>query len=266
MSANRKGSGPMTDEEGFLTRWSRRKRESDHESPEPKAADRGDVALRQDGADVDSTAAKAAPSPAGARDADEETRIAEPEVDLASLPPVESIDARSDITAFLKSGVPAELTRAALRRVWTSDPAIRDFIEVAENQWDFATGVGIPGFGPIEASEELTRIASRIAEAGRPDFPDPGFGRPPDEAGQQPEIPPASDESTTVARGPEAAEERTERHKDEAPLPHQDTAQNSGNSPETVHVAMQQSHPPERPTAENPVAPFRRPHGRALPQ
>ena len=37
-----------------------------------------------------------------------------------------SITAATDIRAFLAPGVPAELTRAALRRAWTADPAIRD--------------------------------------------------------------------------------------------------------------------------------------------
>jgi hypothetical protein len=29
------------------------------------------------------------------------------------------------------------MTVAALRRAWVSDPVIRDFIGIAENQWDF---------------------------------------------------------------------------------------------------------------------------------
>lgn len=57
--------------------------------------------------------------------------------DPVSLPSIESIVADTDIVAFLRAGVPAELTRAALRRAWSSDPAIRDFIGIAENQWDF---------------------------------------------------------------------------------------------------------------------------------
>jgi hypothetical protein len=45
----------------------------------------------------------------------------------AILPPIEAIDAHTDVTVFLRSGVPDELRRAALRRAWTVDPAIRDF-------------------------------------------------------------------------------------------------------------------------------------------
>jgi Protein of unknown function (DUF3306) len=73
--------------------------------------------------------------------------------DPASLPSLEQIAADADIGAFLKSGVPAELTRAALRRAWASDPAIRDFIGIAENQWDFNDPDGIPGFGPLLATD-----------------------------------------------------------------------------------------------------------------
>ena len=49
----------------------------------------------------------------------------------------ESIVAESDVRAFLAPGVPPELTRAALRRTWSADPKIRDFIGLSENSWDF---------------------------------------------------------------------------------------------------------------------------------
>ena len=55
----------------------------------------------------------------------------------ASLPPIESIGAESDIRPFLQPSVPQELTRAALRRAWVTDLAIRDFIGLSENSWDF---------------------------------------------------------------------------------------------------------------------------------
>ncbi len=111
-------------EEDFLKRWSRRKREA------------GDVARPDEtetNADVD---AGTAPANDIAK-ANAATPEAEAAFDPASLPPVESITALSDATAFLRAGVPADLTRAALRRVWTVDPAIRDFVGLAENAWDF---------------------------------------------------------------------------------------------------------------------------------
>jgi len=74
-------------------------------------------------------------------------------LEASRLPPIESITADSDVTAFLEPGVPAELTRAALRRAWAIDPSIRDFIGIAENQWDFNDPNGIPGFGPLTPLE-----------------------------------------------------------------------------------------------------------------
>ena len=87
---------------------------------------------------------------------------AEP-IDPVSLPSLESIAADSDIVAFLRAGVPAELTRAALRKAWTSDPAIRDFIGIAENQWDFNDPNGILGFGPLQPAESGVDVLAQIS-------------------------------------------------------------------------------------------------------
>jgi len=127
-------------EEDFLKRWSRRKREvaKAEQAPPAPASD----------------AAAKAPAPAAGKQ--------ETEFDPASLPPLESITALSDVTAFLREGVPAELTRAALRRVWTADPAIRDFVGLAENAWDFTDPNAMPGFGPLEATEEVRRMIARV--------------------------------------------------------------------------------------------------------
>ena len=87
--------------------------------------------------------------------------------DPASLPSIGSITADTDIVAFLKSDVPTELTLAALRRAWTSDPAIRDFIGIAENQWDFNDPYGIPGFGRLDATESgVTFLAQVLGTPG----------------------------------------------------------------------------------------------------
>jgi len=68
---------------------------------------------------------------------------------VANLPPIESIGSGSDIRPFLAFGVPPDLTRAALRRAWLTDPAIRDFIGLSENSWDFNAPSGTSGFGSL---------------------------------------------------------------------------------------------------------------------
>ena len=84
--------------------------------------------------------------------------------DLTSLPSIESIAAHTDIAAFLNTGVPAELTRAALRRAWATDPAIRDFIGIAENQWDFNDPNAIPGFGPLDPTDNVADLVARVTK------------------------------------------------------------------------------------------------------
>jgi hypothetical protein len=128
-------------EEDFLARWSRRKREARAEPvkpvealPEEAAAEPAPVIQEQDAA-----------------------------LDLSKLPSIDEIDAATDITAFLRQGIPQDLSRAALRRAWASDPAIRDFVGLAENAWDFNDPTAMPGFGPLDCtSEQLAALVDRI--------------------------------------------------------------------------------------------------------
>ena len=137
----------MSGEDNFIARWSRLKRSAAlSKEPQAKAEDRL------------TTGGGAEPA---SRLPDEVQPKTEPPFDPASLPPIESIVAETDIRAFLQKGVPAALTRAALRRAWTSDPAIRDFIEMAENQWDFTDPAAIPGFGPLRASDSLRQLVEQ---------------------------------------------------------------------------------------------------------
>jgi hypothetical protein len=81
-------------------------------------------------------------------------------IDPAPLPAIESITSESDIRLFLQSGVPEQLVRAALRTAWVADPAIRDFIGIAESQWDFNDPAAMPGFGPLEAIDSAQSVVS----------------------------------------------------------------------------------------------------------
>jgi hypothetical protein len=152
----------MSGEEDFLKRWSRRKREAaEVAKSEPPEAEAGD--------------AKSSAAPENGVAADKSADKPQAEFDPASLPPIESITAVSDITAFLRAGVPVELTRAALRRVWTADPAIRDFVGLAENAWDFTDPNAMPGFGPLESTEEVRNMIARIVDGiGKAAQPDAG--------------------------------------------------------------------------------------------
>jgi hypothetical protein len=145
----------MSEPENFLARWSRLKRQGG----EPAEEEPRDHADAQDGA-------AEAIEPADDALSSGETPDAPPEFDLSSLPPIESITATTDIRPFLAPGVPNALRTAALRRVWVADPAIRDFIEIAENQWDFATPDSVPGFATFKPGDDIGRYVSGLTGHG----------------------------------------------------------------------------------------------------
>ena len=140
--------------EGFLSRWSRRKREV-VEAPEPPPAEISVAEAAPPG-----SPAKAGPDAPAAPSAERAAcPIPEiPAVDPASLPPVESLTVESDFSAFLKPGVPSLLRNAALRRMWSLDPAIRDYVGPLDYQWDFNT----PGGLPFGFANELTGDISKL--------------------------------------------------------------------------------------------------------
>ena len=172
----------MSEPENFITRWSRRKQAdaggaaSDAARSAEQPAENASVI---EGSGKSGTAApgkRGAPVPPA------------PPFDLATLPPIESITAQTDIRAFLAPGVPAGLTRAALRRAWAADPAIRDFVGLADYDWDFNNPASITGFGSLEMTDELRRQVARIVGHDLP-----------------------TDESDPAAAGPSAPQAQTGR-------------------------------------------------------
>ncbi|HET6943374.1 MAG TPA: DUF3306 domain-containing protein [Sphingomicrobium sp.] len=142
----------MTEPGNFILRWARLKRESDIEHK------------------IDTSQNGSAIEPKEAVLVRPEATVAQPQIDAApvepfdpsGLPSIEAITANTDVRGFLQSRVPAELTRAALRQAWTSDPAIRDFIGIAENQWDFNDPNAIPGFGPLGVTGNEPAILTQV--------------------------------------------------------------------------------------------------------
>lgn len=153
----------MSEPEKFLTRWSRRKREIErepdkaHDAPAPENSS---LASAQD------TSAQNTGEAVGAASATETASESE-DFDPASLPPLESITAETDISGYFARGVPGDLMRAALRRVWVADPTIRDFVGLAENAWDFNAPETIPGFGPITASDDVAGMMRQMMGEAR---------------------------------------------------------------------------------------------------
>ena len=155
----------MTAPENFVLRWARLKRSADIQRRTEPTGD------------------SLPPPPVKVSAGNAEAAIGQPGIDAAfdpaGLPSIETISVNTDIRGFLQSHVPAQLTRAALRQVWTSDPAIRDFVGVAENQWDFNDPNAIPGFSPLLESDNV------------PDLLAQALGQHDRSAGMIPEVPPS---------------------------------------------------------------------------
>lgn len=163
-------SNPEKSLEKFLERWSQRKlAAAEHPGDEAPDTQQIEQPGKQRNAATSSAAAALDRAPST--------------FDPSSLPPIELINAVSDLRAFLAPGVPVELTRAALRRAWATDPMIRDFVGIAENQWDFAKPDGAPGFGPLNLTSDLRRLVSELcgdrceAEQGPEDSGQPPLDR-----------------------------------------------------------------------------------------
>jgi uncharacterized protein DUF3306 len=130
-------------DKGFLARWSQRKQEA--KQPEPT----------RDPPAPESVESSGSPAPQGEDVA--------PEFDLSSLPKLEELTGSTDITAFLRKGVPEHLRNAALRQSWALDPAIRNYVNPAlEYAYDWNAPGGVPGGGELGAGVDVARLVSQI--------------------------------------------------------------------------------------------------------
>lgn len=210
----------MSDQENFLTRWSRRKLEP----AEKKPVDEVPAA-----ADAPAGVGPAEPTPAGE---------AATEFDISTLPSLDSIGASSDIRPFLQAGVPSALRHAALRRAWSADPAIRDYVGLNENFWE---GVGldnVPGFGALDASVDVKKLVAQV-------FGDAGPTPRADNA-----APVETNVSTPAASESSPTETKTQLAKNNDPLLQRDE-----------NVALHHDEPQPETAAVKP-----RRHGGAMPQ
>jgi len=133
------------EDKSFLSRWSQRKQEA--KQPEPRQ---------------DEPAAEANPPPEPVAEIEPE-----PEFDLSSLPKLEEMTSTTDITGFLRKGVPEQLRNAALRQSWALDPAIRNYVNPAlEYAYDWNTPGGVPGSSEIGAGMDVARLVSQIMGTG----------------------------------------------------------------------------------------------------
>lgn len=129
-------------DESFLARWSRRKQAADGSgavAPAPGEEPPAGRDMQQPGTDPKDT------------------------VDLSKLPSIESLGKDSDYSMFMHKAVPDELRLKALRRMWSTDPALAvpELLDI--HAWDYT---GNDGIKPLvtPALEALAAMAREAAE------------------------------------------------------------------------------------------------------
>ena len=149
-------------DEGFLRRWSRRKAEA--RSPETPLAE-----AASDGAEPARASPEQMPEPAASTPAS---------IDPKDLPAIESLDASSDFTVFMRPGVPENLRTLALRKLWRFDPIFSKLDGLVEYGEDYP----LPSWskGTIKTAyqigrgfvNELEKLAEPKAEPALPTPPE----------------------------------------------------------------------------------------------
>lgn len=189
------------DHESRLSRWSRLKRRqtasaaASTDSPRrggamPVASDRPEEGAENS---QDLAARSADQHPADLPSADLPPADLPPaDLPPADLPSVESLTGESDFTAFLADGVPEELKRAALRKLWLSHPAFAIIDGLDDYDEDFRIVDKM-----LATADELRKVGKDMEGAGeKAETAEPGEGEDEDEAG---------DEETAAAEGDDEA-------------------------------------------------------------
>jgi len=249
----------MSEPENFIARWSRRKREAadEAEATKPAAA----ASIPDEGAHADDEQGEAG-TPVPARSGASEPAS---EFDWTKLPPVETITAESDIRAYLRPGVPPELSRAALRRAWAADPKIRDFVGLADYDWDFNTPGAIAGFGPLEMTDELRRqIVRMVGSSG----PEGGLDQPAATLAEaQRERSPVETSMESAAATPATPIDGTQSKGGIPPVVPDQPGSEARNFHAFSQCTQEDIAPQNNPELpDDSLASPRRPHGRALPK
>src|SRR5262252_8545365 len=250
----------MSEPENFIARWSRRKREAADDAEATKSSATPDAAAesahpiedQREGSDAPRTRSGASEPPEFAPDP-------------TKLPPIETITAETDIRAFLAPGVPPELTRAALRRAWAADPKIRDFVGLADYDWDFNAPGAMTGFGSLEMTNELRQQIARMVGRSLGSEPNDGPTQGSAEVGSKSS--PAETSTESVATAAEISAQHVQSNAGRSQTERigaQNEPHNSAALPQRSKVNIASRNKSEN--TDNDQLIGKRPHGRALPK
>jgi hypothetical protein len=140
----------------------------------------------------------------------------------------------------MRAGVPSELRHAALRRAWSADSSIRDFVGLNENYWSDATGpAGVAGFGDLDPGVDVKRMVSDLFGESRPQ---------------------KAEHDSSNPSGASAAVSRTASEAKSPSVPDPNTTE--GGRSDATKIAASQNDPPDDAVEQRAA----RRHGSALPE
>jgi hypothetical protein len=137
--------------EDFLSRWSRRKLATGQGDRAQPAASEREAETTESAKVGDEGSSEPALTPE----------------EIAALPKIEDLTPDSDITVFLRKGVPEMLKNAALRRMWALDPAIRDYVgDARDYAYDWNIPGSVPGGGPLRPTDDVRAMLKELFRDG----------------------------------------------------------------------------------------------------
>lgn len=166
-------------DDGFLSRWSRRKEQARAPETKDKAAEATPTTGETPPAEV--------PDEADPNESDI----------VAQLPDIESLNETSDFTVFMKEGVPQALKRQALRKLWRVNPAFSFLDGMNEYDEDFT----IVSSAPVKT---IYQVGKGMLGDSDEEGAEPAVAM--EEPGEQP-VAAAEPDSGEAAEGAEPAEE-----------------------------------------------------------
>ncbi|MGF1610507.1 MAG: DUF3306 domain-containing protein [Kiloniellales bacterium] len=181
-------------DDGFLTRWARRKEQAQRGEELPEAAP-----------------ATTPAAPAGVETGKTPEEQAEEQAKLIeSLPDIDSMTRESDFSVFMQKGVPQALRNKALRKLWRLDPVFANLDGLNDYDEDY-TAIGKPLGRAVSTLYKVGR-----GMAGEPPAPDAAEAKATGAAAEQAPPPGGTAEKTPASVADEAPPEADEADADSA--------------------------------------------------
>jgi hypothetical protein len=182
--------------ESFLSRWSQRKRAAEESPPQEAAKQEGSGKLER-------AAAAEGPAPA------------DPEsIDPKDLPDIDSLDATSDFSVFLKKGVPQALQRRALRKLWQVDPAFSEICMLDDYNLDYTDAATV-----VPNMKTLFQVGRGMIMPGEDDADDAAGDDAAGKVAAEAEAPPAPEAAASEGEAEAGSALAAERENATLPAP-----------------------------------------------